>query len=74
MRLIARYETAGLVGEPNWDRPDSLRWEDGTPATMEDFAARERGTESDPHPQYDAQGSEIAVEFGFSTRADVASR
>ena len=32
-RLIARYETAGLA-EPNWDRPDSLRWEDGTPAKV----------------------------------------
>ena len=68
-RLIARYETTGLTGEPNWDRPDSLRWEDGTPATMADFAAAERGTMSDPHIQYDGQGNEIAVEVGMGVRA-----
>lgn len=60
-RLIVRYN-----GEPDWDHPDLIFWEDGTPATIQDFERRVRGTESDPHQIFDHNGQEIAVEVGMN--------
>lgn len=64
-RLIARYETKALESEPNWERPDSLRLEDGTPATMEDFARRNLGSIGDPQQVFE-DGQEVAVEVGMT--------
>ncbi len=44
-RLIATW---GLTQDPATDAPVKLRWEDGTPATMEDFAQINSNTQSMP--------------------------
>ena len=57
MQLIATWNTDQDVAAEN---PIRLRWEDGTPATMEDFARIDTRTQSDP----DIEGD--IVEFGYS--------
>lgn len=64
LMLIASYNPQ----EPNWERPDSLRWSDGSPATMADFARRDRSTVGSPEIVYDASGRKVAVEVGMSVR------
>ncbi len=59
MRLIATWR---LDQEPSTDAPVKLRWEDGTPATMADFARIDGNTQSDP----DLRGD--TVEFGYALR------
>ena len=62
-RLIARYETR--EHEPNWDRPDSVRFADDSPATMDDFGRRVLGSIGAPE-QIMEHGEEVAVEVGMS--------
>ena len=59
MKLIATWT---LDQDPTTDEPIRVRWEDGSPATMEDFARIDDNTQSDPYI-----GTKT-VEFGYDTQ------
>lgn len=58
MRLIARWNAEQ---NPEADEPVCVRWEDGTPATPNDFKRIDTGSQSDPHILGDG------VEFSYAT-------
>ena len=66
-RLIARYETKalGLRAELGNLTRFASSFEDGTPATMEDFARRNLGSIGDPQQVFE-DGQEVAVEVGMT--------
>jgi hypothetical protein len=59
MKLIATWK---LSQETETEEPIRVRWEDGSAATMEDFARIVPASQSDPY----IEGN--IVEFGYDTR------
>jgi hypothetical protein len=59
MKLIATWKQSQ---DPEADPPIRVRWEDGAPATIEDFERIDSGSQSYPYIEGDT------IEFGYETR------